>query len=96
MAPTNSKRKAEDITKGAEPEEAKKDDVIKVAEEVAAAAAATVADADASMEIEDKDDEDGPESGSKRRFFPRVKHLLTPEWEPVSAGSTEGGFTSVL
>jgi hypothetical protein len=28
-------------------------------------------------------DDDGTPSG-KRRFFPRVKHLLTPEWEFVS------------
>ncbi len=33
---------------------------------------------------DDKDDEDGAGSASKRRFFPRVKHLLTAEWEPVS------------
>ena len=33
---------------------------------------------------DDKDDDDGVGSASKRRFFPRVKHLLTAEWEPVS------------
>ena len=35
---------------------------------------------------DDSDDEGIPGTpGSKRRFFPRVKHLLTREWEFVSA-----------
>jgi len=100
MPPTNTiKRKADDISKddGAV-EEAKKEDVVQVAEEVAAAAAAAAADTDAPpMAVDDdadadadadagddKDDDDGPGSASKRRFFPRIKHLLTPEWGDVS------------
>lgn len=110
----SSKRKAEDISKENEDEhpvdEGKKEDVVHVAEEVAAAAAAAAEDTDApSMVVDvdgsekdndgDKDDGDDDDkddggdkdnsettgSASKRRFFPRVKHLLSSEWEPVSA-----------
>ena len=55
----------------------KKDDVLKVVDETAAAV---------SVAAEEKNDihDDPLASGSKRRFFPRVKHLLTREWESVS------------
>ena len=32
----------------------------------------------------DADDKQSGSSSNKRRFFPRVKHLMTREWEPVS------------
>eukprot|EP00934_Nitzschia_sp_Nitz4_P000292 Nitzschia sp. Nitz4//scaffold12_size214221//72449//73660//NITZ4_001492-RA/size214221-augustus-gene-0.5-mRNA-1//1//CDS//3329534996//292//frame0 len=40
------------------------------------------------VDLEDKDDEDdvGATPSGKRRFFPRVKHLLTREWEPFLTG----------
>lgn len=54
----------------------KKDDVMKVVDETAAAVA---------VAAEEKTDiDDALAVGSKRRFFPRVKHLLTREWESVS------------
>ncbi|CAJ1954731.1 unnamed protein product [Cylindrotheca closterium] len=56
----------------------KKDDVMKVVDETAAAVAV------AAEEKTDIDDALG--AGSKRRFFPRVKHLLTREWESFLAG----------
>lgn len=119
MGPLTNKRKVDDISKDKDGQAHKKDDVVQVAEEVAAAAAAAAgdadgeADADADVEPDgdvdvdadaeadmdtpmpdgedvtgddDKDDDDGVGSASKRRFFPRVKHLLTAEWEPFLLG----------
>ena len=76
---SNNKRKADDISKDGEDDPTKKDD---------AAVAAAVAEAvdEAVNGSKDGDDEDGvadTPGGHKRRFFPRVKHLLTREWEPV-------------
>jgi len=53
-----------------------------IVDEVAAAAAA---------EPDDFDDEGSKDEDGKgtRRFFPRVKHLLTPDYEPVSSKMLE-------
>ena len=57
-------------------------------DEVAAVAAATVAGGGDPDDFDDdvsKEGEDGDGDGKgARRFFPRVKHLLTPDFEPVS------------
>jgi hypothetical protein len=73
MAGPSNKRKAEELT-------------TQIVDEVTAAAAAG--------EPEEFDDEGSKDDGSKddgskaskgtRRFFPRVKHLLTADYEPVS------------
>lgn len=47
-------------------------------------AAAKSAAADLVREVVGDDDGGGGTPSGKRRFFPRVKHLLTPEWEFVS------------
>jgi len=92
MGTTTNKRKADDMSHERE-EELKKEDLGVVPDEVAAAAAAAVAETDSPMQDaedtigdDDKDDDDGAGSASKRRFFPRVKHLLTAEWEPFLLG----------
>lgn len=54
----------------------KKEDVMKVVDETAAAVSVAA--------VEKNDIEEALASGAKRRFFPRVKHLLTREWESVS------------
>ena len=62
------------------------EDVAAVVEEVAKSAAADISrDVNMNHNIMDNNNnsDDGTPSG-KRRFFPRVKHLLTPEWEFVS------------
>jgi hypothetical protein len=68
-----NKEKVEDVVV-----EEDEDDVAAVAAVVEAAAKSAASGLAATL------DDDGTPSG-KRRFFPRVKHLLTPEWEFVSS-----------
>jgi hypothetical protein len=73
---TDTKSKVASATK--EKVEEDEDDVAAVVEVVEAAAKSAASALVATL------DDDGTPSG-KRRFFPRVKHLLTPEWEFVSS-----------
>jgi hypothetical protein len=73
---TDTKSKVTSATK--EKVEEDEDDVAAVVEVVEAAAKSAASALVATL------DDDGTPSG-KRRFFPRVKHLLTPEWEFVSS-----------
>jgi hypothetical protein len=70
------KEKVEDVVI-----EEEEDDVAAVVEAAAKSAAADLARDVTPPHVDNNDD--GTPSG-KRRFFPRVKHLLTPEWEFVS------------
>ena len=50
----------------------------------AATAAVGPTDALVGLVAVDPADDKQSDNGNKRRFFPRVKHLMTREWEPVS------------
>lgn len=84
----NNKRKADEITKDEEENPGKSDGDDPMKEDEVTEAAAAVAEAVAdSKEDDDDDDQAGDDAaGGKRRFFPRVKHLLTREWEPFLTG----------
>jgi len=63
-------------------------DEAKIKEETVATpvAAATPGDSGVPEPKEDEEDEDIGTTPGKRRFFPRVKHLLTREWESFLVG----------
>jgi hypothetical protein len=69
----------EEVVEEVEVEEVEVEDVAAVVEEVAKSAAA-----DLTRDVNHVDNNDDGTPSGKRRFFPRVKHLLTPEWEFVS------------
>jgi hypothetical protein len=94
---TSSKRKVDEISRGddssntpeedkkEEPEEDKKEEDKKEDdEEVVAAAAEQATEKVAKAVNDDDEDNEALTPSGKRRFFPRVKHLLAIEWEQVS------------
>jgi hypothetical protein len=79
VPPKDEKQPDEQQQQQQQDQDKKEDD-----EEVVAAAAEQAAEEVAKAVNDDDEDNEALTPSGKRRFFPRVKHLLAIEWEPVS------------